>query len=106
MSIIITSHNFDEEVTKSSLPVVIDVFASWCGPCQQIAPIFDELSKELADKYKFGKINIDEERDLAIKYSVSSIPTFIFIKGGQVVGKTTGFMTKDDLKDKIESLLG
>ena len=81
---------FDQEVLKSNIPVVIDVFATWCGPCQQVAPLFDELAKELEGKYKLVKINIDEERDLAIKYNVSSIPTFIFIKGGEVVGKETG----------------
>ena len=101
----ITSENFEQEVLKSSLPVVIDVFATWCGPCVQMSPIFDELSKELAEKYKLIKINIDEERDLAIKYNVSSIPTFLFIKDGEVVGKEMGYMTKDDLKAKIEATL-
>ena len=99
----ITSENFEQEVIKSSLPVVIDVFATWCGPCVQMTPIFDELSKELAEKYKLVKINIDEERDLAIKYNVSSIPTFLFIKDGEVVGREMGYMTKDNLKAKIEA---
>jgi thioredoxin 1 len=102
----VTSQNFDQEVLQSDIPVVVDVFASWCGPCQQMAPIFDELAKELDGKYKLVKINIDEERDLAIKYNVSSIPTFLFIKGGEVVGKEMGYLNKDDLKAKIEELLG
>lgn len=106
MAQIINSQNFDQEVLKSVLPVVIDVFAEWCGPCQMIAPIFDELSKELAGKYKLVKLNIDEERDLAIKYNISSIPTFIFIKNGEVLEKQTGFMNKQTLKTKIESLFG
>lgn len=102
----ITSENFEQEVLQSEIPVVIDVYATWCGPCQQMAPIFEELAKELAGKYKLVKINIDEERDLAIKYNVSSIPTFIFIKGGEVIGKEMGYMNKEDLKAKIEELLG
>ena len=106
MAEMITSENFEKEVMESDIPVVIDVFATWCGPCQQVAPLFDELAKELAAKYKLMKVNIDEERDLAIKYNVSSIPTFIFIKGGEVVGKETGYMSKEDLKAKIEELLG
>ena len=102
----ITSETFEKEVLKSDIPVVIDVFATWCGPCQQMDPIFDELAKELAGKYKLVKINIDEERDLAIKYNVSSIPTFIFIKNGEIAGKEMGYMAKEDLKAKIEELLG
>jgi len=106
MAQMVNSENFEQEVLQSDIPVVVDVFASWCGPCQQVAPIFDELTKELAGKYKLVKINIDEERDLAIKYNVSSIPTFLFIKGGEVVGKETGYIGKDDLKKKIEELFG
>lgn len=106
MALILTSENFEQEVTKSDIPVVIDVYATWCGPCQQVEPIVEELSKELEGKYKILKLNIDEERDLAIQYNVSSIPTFVFIKNGEVVGKEMGYMSKDDLKAKIESLLG
>lgn len=106
MALMITSENFEKEVLQSDLPVVIDVYAAWCGPCQQVAPIFDELATELAEKYKLVKIDIDEERDLAVQYNVSSIPTFVFIKKGEVVGKEMGYLSKDDLKAKIESLLG
>ena len=95
-----------EDARVYDIPVVIDVFASWCGPCQQVAPIFDELAKELAGQYKLVKINIDEERDLAIKYNVSSIPTFLFFKKGEVIGKEMGYMSKDDLAKKIKELLG
>jgi thioredoxin 1 len=106
MTLIITSENFKTEVLDSKKPVIVDVFATWCGPCQQIAPIFDELAKELADTYKLGKINIDEERDLAIKYNISSIPTFLFIKNGEIVGKETGYITKEMLKNKIKEMFG
>ncbi len=102
----ITSQNFDTEIKNSDKPIIIDVYATWCGPCQYMAPVFEELSKEMGDKYKFAKLNIDEERDLAVKYNVSSIPTFIFIKNGEVVGREMGFMEKETLKSKIEKNLG
>lgn len=101
-----TAQNFEQEILKSSLPVVVDVYASWCGPCRTMMPFFEELASELSAKYKFVKLNIDEERDLAIQYRVSSIPTFLFFKEGKVVGKETGAMSKDALKAKIESYLG
>jgi len=106
MVTVITSQNFEEEVKKSTKPVILDVYATWCGPCQYMTPIFEELSKELSEKYKFCKLNIDEERDIAIQYNVSSIPTFVFIKDGNVVGTEMGFMEKTMLKKKIEEILG
>ena len=106
MALIITTANFEQEVTNSSLPVVVDFFAQWCGPCMQMAPLFDELAKELESNYKLVKVNIDDERDLAVKHGVSSIPTFVFIKDGKVVGKENGYMSKDILKAKIKEHLG
>lgn len=106
MAIAVNAQNFEQEVKQSSLPVVVDVYATWCGPCRQMMPIFEELSKELSSQYKFTKLNIDEDREIAIQYSVSSIPTLLFFKKGTMVGKETGFMTKDALKSKLESLLG
>lgn len=104
MALLVNADNFEAEVLQSDIPVVVDVFASWCGPCQQMSPIFDELAKELEGQYKLVKINIDEERDLAIKYNVSSIPTFLFINKGEVVGKEMGYRSKEDLKAKIAEL--
>ena len=104
MAINITSKNFEEEVLKSELPVVVDVYATWCGPCQQMEPVFNELAKELEGKFKLVKINIDEERDIAINYNVSSIPTFLFMKNGELVTKEMGYMSKEDLKKKIEEV--
>ena len=106
MTTIITSDNFETEVIKSNVPVVIDFYAPWCGPCKQMLPIIEELAKELSDVCKIVKINIDEERDLAIKYNVSSIPTFAFIKDGELIAKETGSMGKDSFKNKIKSHLG
>ena len=78
MVVQLTLENYEAEVLHSKLPVVIDAYAVWCGPCKQMAPIFEELEKELAGVYKMCKVNVDEERDLAIKLSIQSIPTFIF----------------------------
>jgi len=106
MATTITAQTFQNEVLQSKLPVVIDVYATWCGPCKMMAPLFEDLSKELAEKYKFAKINIDEEREIAIQYSVSSIPTFLFFKEGKLVAKETGYMNKEILKSKVEKHLG
>lgn len=106
MATIVGAANFDQEVLKSGIPVVVDVYASWCGPCRQMMPLFEELAKELAGIYNLVKLNIDEERDLAIQYNVSSIPTLLFFKDGKMVAKETGYMGKDVLKGKIENLLG
>lgn len=103
MEIILNSQNFDTEVIKSNKPVIVDVYATWCGPCKMMTPVFEELAKELASKYKFAKLNIDEERDLAVQYNVSSIPAFLFIKDGKVIGKDTGYMNKETLAGKIKS---
>lgn len=105
MAITVTADTFDKEVKQSKLPVIVDIYATWCGPCKMMAPLFEELSKELAGSYKFVKINIDEERDIAIQYNVSSIPTFLFIKDGILVAKETGYMSKDALKIKITTHL-
>jgi thioredoxin 1 len=106
MAIAITKENFTKEIEESTLPIVMDVYASWCGPCQQMAPHFEALEKELKDSYKFVKLNVDEARDVSIKYGVTSVPTFIFIQNNQVKGKVTGYMSKNDLKARIEEHLG
>lgn len=105
MPITITKENFENEITKSTLPIVLDVYATWCGPCLQMAPIFDELEAEYKNKYKFVKLNVDESREIAINYGVTAIPTFIFIKNGEIKGKETGYMTKATLENKINELL-
>ena len=106
MAVHITEENVETEVTNSDKPVIIDVYAEWCGPCQQMTPIFEELEKELSSTHKFVKLNVDNARELSIKYGVSSVPTFVFIKNGDIKGKETGYMAKDKLKAKIEEYLG
>ncbi len=105
MAISVTPDNFSQEVLKSNIPVVVDVFASWCGPCQVVAPIVEELSKELEGSIKFVTLNVDEARDLSIQYGVTSVPTFLFIKNGNVVAKETGYKSKEDLKSLVKTHL-
>lgn len=105
MPVSITKDNVETEINNASKPVILDVYATWCGPCQQMAPIFDELEKDLGDKAIFAKLNVDEARELSIHYGVTSVPTFIFIKNGEVRHKETGYMNKDDLKHKIEEFI-
>ncbi len=106
MVIIATTQNFENEVLKSAQPVVVDFYATWCGPCKMLGPVFEDVATELTSKYKFAKVNIDEEREIAVQHNISSIPTILFIKDGKVVGKDTGFMNKDLLKTKIQSYFG
>jgi thioredoxin 1 len=94
------------QIQESTKPVVIDAYASWCGPCMYMKPIFEELSKEYADKYLFAELNVDDAREVAIQYGVSSVPTFIFIKEGAIKAKETGAMSKEDFVDKIKEILG
>lgn len=105
MVISLTNQNFKQEVEESAKPVVIEVYATWCGPCQHMMPLFEELEKELNTKYVFGKLNVDEAREIAIQYSITSVPTFLFIKNNKVKGKEIGFMSKEDLRHKIDELL-
>lgn len=99
--ITITSSNFEEEVLKSELPVLLDFWASWCGPCKMLAPVIEEIAKEQEGKIKVGKINVDEEPALAGAFKVSSIPTVVVMKDGKVADMSVGFRPKAD----IEALL-
>ncbi len=102
----ITESNIKKEIEESTKPVVLDVYATWCGPCQQMNPIIEELEKEIGATYKFAKLNVDDARELSIKYGVTSVPTFVFIKNNEVKGKKTGYMSKDDLKASVTEFLG
>jgi thioredoxin 1 len=106
MPIAITQENADQYIKQSSKPVVVDVYAVWCGQCQMMAPIFDKLEQELGEKYTFAKLNVDEARELSIQLGVSSVPTFLFIKNGTVVGNEVGSISQEDLEDKITAYLG
>lgn len=106
MAVSITQENFEKEIAQETKPIILDVYAVWCGPCQQMSPIIEELEEEMKSKYKFAKLNVDEARDISIKFGVTSVPTFIFIKNNEVKGKETGYMSKDVLVERIEEYLG
>lgn len=102
----ISDDNFAQEVSETELPVVVDFWASWCGPCRMMAPVFEELAAEMAGKVKFAKVNVDENRNTAGKFNVMSIPTLLFFKDGAVVTNQVGFVQKEQLKQKITAAFG
>ena len=101
MEITITKDNFEAEVLNSSVPVLLDFWATWCGPCRMIAPALEEIAAENAGKLKVGKVNVDEEMELAMRFGVTSIPLLVVMQDGKVVNKAVGAMPKA----KIEALL-
>jgi len=98
----LTAGNFDQEVIKSTLPVLVDFWAEWCGPCKMIAPVLDELATEFQGKVKIGKVNIDEHQGLAAQFGVRAIPTLLVIKNGQVAEQMVGAKSKRDLKASLD----
>lgn len=99
----LTDQNFQQEVLTSDVPVLVDFWAPWCGPCQMMGPLIEELASEYAGKgVKIGKINVDENNETAGKYRVMSIPTFLVFKGGEVVDQVVGGVQKEKLKELIE----
>lgn len=102
MTVEITKDNFEEVVLKNDLPVLVDFWATWCGPCKMIGPIVEELSEELAGKAVFGKLNVDNQPELAMQFQVMSIPTLLLFKNGEIVNKKVGFMPKEKLVEMLE----
>jgi thioredoxin 1 len=96
--ITVTGANFEDEVLKSDVPVLVDFWASWCGPCRMIAPLIDQLADEYAGRIRVGKVNVDEEGDLAASHSVVSIPTLVVYQGGKIVNQKVGAMPKGDIE--------
>ncbi len=101
----LTDATFDEMVHNSEVPVLVDFWAPWCGPCKMIGPIVEELATEYADKAKVCKLNTDEARDTAVEFGISAIPTIILFKSGQVQKKWVGLTGKKDLAEAIDGLL-
>ncbi|MBE6031081.1 MAG: thioredoxin [Firmicutes bacterium] len=99
-AIILTKENFENEVLNSDKPVLVDFWASWCGPCKMVLPLVEEIAEERTD-IKVGKVNVDEQQELAIKYGVMSIPTLVVIKDGEIVKKNVGAIPKEMILEML-----
>ncbi len=100
----LTDASFDETINSSDVPVLVDFWAPWCGPCKMLSPVIDEIATEYAGKVKACKVNTDEHRDAAVEYAISAIPTIILFNGGQIDKKWVGMTTKQDITEAIDAL--
>jgi thioredoxin 1 len=98
--------NFDQEVTKSAQPVLVDFWAEWCGPCKMISPLLDEIAREKAGTIKVAKVNVDENQSLSMRYNVRAIPALLFFKNGNLVDQVVGMTSKKDLLGRLDALAG
>lgn len=105
MALEITDSNFDEQVLKADKPVLVDFWAEWCGPCRMVGPIVEEMASEYEGKAIIGKVNVDENPEVASKFSIRSIPTLLIIKNGEVVDKQVGAAAKEALVNKLDAQL-
>jgi len=105
MSMIFNQNNFESEVLNSPIPVLIDFWAPWCGPCKIVGPIIDEIAGEYAGSVKVGKVNVDDEPALAEQHGIVSIPTLVVYKGGQIAGQKSGAAPKNDIVSLFKGLL-
>jgi thioredoxin 1 len=101
----VTDSSFKKDVLESEVPVLVDFWASWCGPCRLIAPIIEDIAREYAGRMKVCKLNVDDNPKVATQYGVMSIPTLIFLKGGKIMDQVVGAVSKGDLKRKVEDNL-
>ena len=102
----LTETNFDQEVAKSPTPVLVDLWAAWCGPCRVIAPVVEELATTYQGKMKMGKLNVDDHPSVAAQFRIMNIPTLLFFKGGKEVDRIVGVVPKEELTRRIEQVIG
>ena len=105
MEMVFTTQNFEQEVLKSDKPVLVDFYADWCGPCKMMAPVVEELAELYQGKAKVGKLNVDDNEEIAMKYGVMSIPTLLVIKNGNVEAKMSGVQKRETLMDALDKAL-
>jgi len=106
MALELTDSNFEELALKSDKPVMVDFWAEWCGPCRMVGPVVEELAKEYDGKAVVGKVNVDNNPQVATKYGIRSIPTILFLKNGEVVDRSVGAVPKSQLSQKLDGQLG
>jgi thioredoxin 1 len=104
MALELTDANFDELVIKSGKPVIVDLWAEWCGPCRMLTPIVEEMAKDYEGRAVIGKLNVDDNPEITAKYGVRNIPTVLFFKGGELADKQVGAVPKSSLVGKLEKL--
>lgn len=102
--VVLTKENFKSEVLECSSPVLVDFWASWCGPCKMLSPVIDQIADEYFGKVKVGKVNVDDEMSLAVEYKIEVIPTLIFFKDGKVQKQTVGVLDKSEIEDILKTL--
>ncbi|MCF7869737.1 MAG: thioredoxin [Candidatus Omnitrophica bacterium] len=105
MAVEITNANFDSEVLNSEIPVLIDFWAPWCGPCKAVAPVLEEIEKEIGEKVKVCKVNLDEAPEIATRYSIMSIPTLMIVKDGNIMDTKVGALAKEELLKHLNQYL-
>ena len=101
----ITKSNFEKEVISPEIPVVLDFWATWCGPCKMLSPVLNELAAEYSDRARICKVNVDDEPELSARFGIASIPTLIFFRNGEILKKTVGYREKDELEEMLKELL-